>query len=78
MAKGKIFVNLGARFSWLSGKNTNEGIGFKDAEKFQQLLKLPYYGEIFFIHPPSALIRQPSDVSHPSLLCCKPNNWSVF
>ena len=34
IAKGKIFVNLGARFSWCSGKNTNEGIGFKDAEKF--------------------------------------------
>jgi hypothetical protein len=34
IAKGKIFVNLGARFSWCSGKNTNEGIGFKEAEKF--------------------------------------------
>ena len=34
IAKGKIFVNLGARFSWYSGKNTNEGIDFKDAENF--------------------------------------------
>jgi len=34
IAKGKIFVNLGARFSWCSGKNTKEGIGFKEAEKF--------------------------------------------
>ena len=34
IAKGKIFVNLGARFSWCSGKNTNEGIDFKDAENF--------------------------------------------
>ena len=32
----------------------------------------------FFFHHPSNIFHQTSDVTHPSLLCCKPNNWSVF
>ena len=34
IAKEKIFLSRRDSFSWRSGKNTNEGIDFKDAENF--------------------------------------------